>query len=239
MMFQRESLSSPNWGWLQVWGRLAPGVTRESVQPIVQTVVMNIEDEQASGGKSRNQRAAELDDRSGSLEGRGISGIRREFGRSASGARGNRRRAVLLIACSNVANLLLARGAARSREMTLRASIGAGRGRLLQQVLVESSVLTLAATVLGLVCAMAAVPLIVGMLTTNENPVYLDTRLDWRVLAFVAALGCLTTVLFGLAPAIRASARLARRGRGHRRQKPDGRRRHGPVTGRGADRVSA
>ena len=114
--------------------------------------------------------------------------------------------AVLLIACSNVANLLLARGAARSREMTLRASIGAGRGRLLQQVLVESSVLTLAATVLGLVCAMAAVPLIVDMLTTNENPVYLDTRLDWRVLAFVAALGCLTTVLFGLAPAIRASA---------------------------------
>ena len=66
--------------------------------------------------------------------------------------------------------------------------------------------LTLAATALGLACAMAAVPLIVGMLTTNENPVYLDTRLDWRVLAFVAALGCLTTVLFGLAPAIRASA---------------------------------
>jgi predicted permease len=205
MMFQRgESLSSPNWGWLQVWGRLAPGVTRESVQPIVQTVVMNIENEQASGGKSRNQRAAEL-----AIDlfpgGTGISGIRREFGGpllALAAIVG----AVLLIACSNVANLLLARGAARGREMTLRASIGAGRGRLLQQVLVESSVLTLAATVLGLVCAIAAVPLIVGMLTTNENPVYLDTRLDWRVLAFVAALGCLTTVLFGLAPAIRASA---------------------------------
>ena len=55
-------------------------------------------------------------------------------------------------------------------------------------------------------CAKLALPFIVGMLTTNENPVYLDTRLDWRALAFVAALGGLTTVLFGLAPAIRASA---------------------------------
>ena len=53
---------------------------------------------------------------------------------------------------------------------------------------------------------MLAVPLIVGMLTTNENPVYLEARLDWRALMFVAALGGLTTVLFGLAPALRASA---------------------------------
>jgi putative ABC transport system permease protein len=112
---------------------------------------------------------------------------------------------VLLIACSNVANLLLARGAARMREMGLRASIGAGRGRLLQQVLIESSVLTLAATAVGVLCAMAAGPLLVEMLTTNENPVYLDMRLDWRVLVFVAAIGCATTMVFGLAPALRAA----------------------------------
>ena len=195
---------------------------------------MNIDDEQAAGRKSRSAARRRTGDRP--LPWRtGISGIRREFAGpllALAAIVG----AVLLIACSNVANLLLARGAARSREMTLRASIGAGRGRLLQQVLVESSVLTLAATVLGLVCAMAAVPLIVGMLTTNENPVYLDTRLDWRVLAFVAALGCLTTVLFGLAPAIRASAASPAAAAAYWRQKPDREHRHGPVAGRGADR---
>ena len=90
--------------------------------------------------------------------------------------------------------------------MALRASIGAGRGRLLQQALVESAVLTMAATVVGIACAALTVPFIIGMLTTNEQPVYLDAHLDWRVLAFVGVLGTLTTVLFGLAPAIRASA---------------------------------
>ena len=113
---------------------------------------------------------------------------------------------VLLIACSNVANLLLARGAARRREMALRASIGAGRGRLLQQVLVESSVLTLAGDRARRRCAPCAVPLIVGMLTTNENPVYLDARVDWRALVFVAALGGLTTIFSGSRRRLRASA---------------------------------
>ena len=135
----------------------------------------------------------------------GLSGVRQRFERpllalSAIVA------IVLLIACSNVANLLLARGAARTREMGLRASIGAGRGRLLQQVLMESGVLTLAATAVGVLCAAAAVPLLVGMLTTNELPVYLDARLDWRVIAFVAGVGCVATIAFGLAPALRASA---------------------------------
>lgn len=204
MMFQRETFSAPNWNWLQVWGRLGPNDTRDTVQPIVLTTLANFESEQSTPGKIRNQRAAEsaLDVVGAST---GLSHVRQDFERpllALAGIVG----VVLLIACSNVANLLLARGAARRREMALRASIGAGRGRLLQQVLVESSVLTLAATALGVLCAMVAVPLIVGMLTTNENPVYLDARLDWRVLMFVAALGSLTTVLFGLAPAVRASA---------------------------------
>jgi putative ABC transport system permease protein len=204
MMFQRESLTAPNWGWLQIWGRLRPNVSRDTVRPIVATTLANFESEQAAPGEPRGKQAAEsaLDIFEAST---GISQVRLDFERpllALAAIVG----AVLLIACSNVANLLLARGAARRREMALRASIGAGRGRLVQQVLVESSLLTLGACVLGVVCAMIAAPFIVGMLTTNENPVYLDATLDWRVLMFVTALGCLTTVLFGLAPAVRASA---------------------------------
>ena len=202
MMFHAESITNPNWGWLQIWGRLAPGATAGTIQPVVQTAVLNLEGE--GGGKSRAQRAAEL-----VVElvpgATGISPIRNMFARPLL-ALAAMIGVVLLIACSNVANLLLARGAARTREMSLRASIGAGRGRLLQQVLIESGVLTLAATALGLLCAKVMLPFIVRMLTTNENPVYLDTRLDWRVLAFVATLGGVTTVLFGLVPAIRASS---------------------------------
>ena len=77
--------------------------------------------------------------------------------------------------------------------MALRASIGAGRARLVQQVLVESSVMTAAATALGIICAAAATPLIVALITTNEAPIYVDVRLDWRVLAFVAALGAVAS----------------------------------------------
>lgn len=204
MMFQADSLPSPTWNWLQIWGRLAPHATRETVQPVVLTTLTNFEAELPGAAKARGQQTAEsaIDVRDAST---GVSQVRQHFERpllALAAIVG----VVLLIACSNVANLLLARGAARRREMALRASIGAGRGRLVQQVLVESSVLTLAATALGVLCATLAVPIIVGMLTTNENPVYLEAQPDWRALIFVAVLGGLTTVLFGLAPALRASA---------------------------------
>jgi putative ABC transport system permease protein len=201
MMFNQDSLRAAQWHWLKIWARLAPGVERESVRPIIATALTNFEADLATAGEKPSPRLSlDLVDAS-----TGISGLRRQFRRpliALAGIVG----IVLLIACSNVANLLLARGAARRREMALRASIGAGRGRLLQLVLVESSLLTLGATLLGVVCAVVTTPLIVGMLTTNENPVYLDVPLDWRVLAFVALLAAITTVLFGLAPAIRASS---------------------------------
>jgi predicted permease len=201
MMFQQESLLAAQWHWLKIWGRLVPGVTADAMRPIVATALTNFEADLTSAGEKPQRRPTiEFVDAS-----TGISRIRREFQRplvTLAGIIG----IVLLIACSNVANLLLARGAARRREMALRASIGAGRGRLLQQVLVESSLLTLAATILGVVCAWLTTPLIVSMLTTNEHPVYLDVRQDWRVLSFTAVLAALTTVLFGLAPALRAAS---------------------------------
>jgi len=202
MMFNRESLQAPQWNWLQVWGRLPPGETPDAAQAIVQTAFANFEDDELVSKDGRRAPGSRLEIRPAAS---GYSQVRQEFERpllTLAAIIG----LVLLIACSNVANLLLARGVARTREMALRASIGAGRTRLLQQILIESGVMTVAALILGVLASRIAVPFIVGMLTTNENPVYLDAHLDWRVLAFVAALSCLTTILFGMVPAFRASA---------------------------------
>ena len=89
--------------------------------------------------------------------------------------------------------------------MALRLSIGAGRGRLIQQVLVESALVAAAACLFGLLFAAAAAPAVVGMLAPAGDPVNLNLRLDWRVMAVAAGLTLLTTALFGLAPALRAS----------------------------------
>jgi predicted permease len=113
---------------------------------------------------------------------------------------------VLLIACSNVASLLIARAAARDREMALRLSIGAGRGRLIQQMLIESALLSVASCFAGVILGSKAGLLITDMLSTSQNIVRLDLRLDWRVLGFLTMAGSVTAFLFGLAPALRASA---------------------------------
>jgi putative ABC transport system permease protein len=112
---------------------------------------------------------------------------------------------VLLIACANLANLMLARASARGREIAVRLAIGASRRRLVRQLMAESLLISATGALLGLVAAQALSRLLVSLLGTQGNPVFVNLDRDWRVLAFTAALALLTAILFGLAPAMRST----------------------------------
>ena len=112
---------------------------------------------------------------------------------------------VLLIACANVANLLLARASARTREVAVRMSMGASRARLARQFITESAVLALAGGAIGSLVAMWGTRFIAAMLDAGTNPIVLDADPDVRVLMFTLGVSILTAVVFGFAPAIRAT----------------------------------
>src|SRR5262249_31377735 len=111
---------------------------------------------------------------------------------------------VLLIACVNVANLLLARGSVRQKEILLRASLGAGRGRIVQQLLTESLLLSLTGGALGVLAAWAAIGAVKKFSLVSIARLD-EAALDYPVLLFTLALSVATGVLFGLAPALRLS----------------------------------
>jgi len=113
--------------------------------------------------------------------------------------------AVLLIACANIANLLLARASARRRELSLRLALGASRFRLARQLLAESLILGAGGAALGLVVAGWIGSVLVRQLATPTNAVMLDLSIDWRVLGFTAAVAMATSFIFGLAPALGVS----------------------------------
>ncbi|MBV8115941.1 MAG: ABC transporter permease [Silvibacterium sp.] len=112
---------------------------------------------------------------------------------------------VLLITCANLASLMLARTSAREREMAVRLAIGAGRWRLIWQVLSESLLLSLAGALAGAALARMLSHGLVAYLNTKDDAVTLDFKLDCRLFAFLLAVSLVTCVLFGLAPALRAS----------------------------------
>ncbi|MGH9160829.1 MAG: FtsX-like permease family protein, partial [Vicinamibacteraceae bacterium] len=211
MMWSAEALGPEGAGlsWFRIFGRLEPGVRVERAQAVLQATFTAFRRERAQtfradDPRDRTQRYLRTPLRVRSAA-NGPSQLRMTFERplwilSIVVA------CVLLIASSNVANLLIARAAAREREMSLRLSIGAGRGRVIQQVLIESALLATAAGALGVLIAAAVGPVIVNMLAPSTDPAYLDLRLNWRVLAFAGGIGLTTTVLFGLAPALRASS---------------------------------
>ncbi|HUI42438.1 MAG TPA: ABC transporter permease [Terriglobia bacterium] len=112
---------------------------------------------------------------------------------------------VLVVACLNVANLLLARAAAREKEMSIRAAMGAGRKRLLRQLLTESTLLALAGGVGGAIAGNWACHLLNGLRPLGDFPLRLAFAFDWRVFAYVAGVALAAGILAGLAPALRVS----------------------------------
>jgi predicted permease len=112
---------------------------------------------------------------------------------------------VLLIACTNLANLMLARGSARQREMAVRLALGASRGRLLRQLLTESFLLAAAGAVMGIALAQSLSRVLIWSFSTEGAAVSLETVTDWRVILFAAGVAALTCLVFGVAPAIRAT----------------------------------
>ena len=112
---------------------------------------------------------------------------------------------VLFIACSNVANLLLARAAGRRREISVRAALGAGRGRIIRQLLTESLVLGVLSVPLGILLAVIGTRLIAAGMPPDQVPYYIHWEVDWRAVAYTILVAAGTAVLFGLFPALQVS----------------------------------
>ncbi|HEY7496920.1 MAG TPA: ABC transporter permease [Vicinamibacterales bacterium] len=207
-MYNPRAFGNYDFNWFRVLGRLRPSARVEQAQSVLSATFSTIRAERVpSLGPNRSPETVERFLRTPLYLRSAVNGpspLRREFERSLwilmSIAA-----LVVLIAGSNVANLFLARTAAREREMALRLSIGAGRARLIQQVLIESAIVAGAACALGLLFASIAGPAVVAMLAPPDDPVRLDLRLDWRAMAFAAALASITTAVFGIVPALRAS----------------------------------
>jgi predicted permease len=194
--------------WHRTLARLKPGATEELVRQKLHATSRAFEQNRAKGFTGMTKVSiARFIDQTLRLEpaAAGFSGLQTSYRRSL-GALGLLVALVLAIACANVANLMTGQAAARTREMALRVSIGAGRGRLVQLVLVESAMLAGLAAAVGGLFAWLSAPFVVSRINPPDNPAYLSLPADWRVLGFGLALTVGVTFLFGLAPALRASA---------------------------------
>jgi predicted permease len=201
-------LDSRRGGWLRIIGRAKPGISMNQVEARLKTLASPILQATTPLNLKPSQQKIYLKHTFDvQMAGNGLSSIRSKY-RQALLVLMMIVGAVLLIACSNVANLLLTRGVARQREIAIRMALGSGRGRLIRQLLIESLLLSLTGAALGIAFACWGARLLVGLLVSNvyrENQVFLDLSIDARVLAFTIGTAVLTGLLFGLIPAWRAT----------------------------------
>ncbi len=198
--FRPEDWLARNYYWIQIMGRLRPGVTLAQAQAALAPTFRHwVADTATNDGERANLPELIVKEGAG-----GLDSLRRQYSQplwllmALVGL-------ILILACANVANLLLARAAGRRREMALRLSIGAGRFRIVRQLLTESVLLASLGGALGVVFAIWGMRFLTLLLANGRANFTLHADLNWHVLGVAAALSVLTGVVFGLAPALNAT----------------------------------